>query len=172
MSDRNKKVKVYIDASNVLISMKQKNLSLEIDNFFVYLKDKFRSENIFYFTPNWKKENTTFEKISNIKNVEIIYKEIYNQNSKLKTNCDVDIAFKLTKDILNNEVEEIVLISGDGDFIPILDFAINRKINVRIIGGTKESTAKIIKKRNEFRYFLLTDVKELIKQKAPARNLI
>ena len=159
---KDNKTNIYIDASNILISLRNDNYKPNVERFFVYLNDKFRPDHIFYFTPKYKKEEEINKIISNINKVNIIYKEIYNENSKLKTNCDVEIAFQIMKDVLIEKIKNIILVSGDGDFVSVLDYAKEKNINTRVIGGTKKSTARIIKARDYLRYFLLTDVKGLV----------
>ncbi len=39
-------------------------------------------------------------------------------NQKRKANCDVEMAFYLMRD--KNEFERVVVLSGDGDFLPVL----------------------------------------------------
>lgn len=64
-------------------------------------------------------------------------------NQKRKANCDVEMAYYLMRD--RNAFERIIILSGDGDFLPILKYLHANKKEVLILArGTR--TAKEIRK--------------------------
>ena len=71
--------------------------------------------------------------------------KLYNQDdgtTKRKANCDVDMAFYLMKE--RDNFERAVVLSGDGDFLPVLKYL--KKIGKEVIMlGRGERTAKEIK---------------------------
>ncbi|MBI2024648.1 MAG: NYN domain-containing protein [Candidatus Harrisonbacteria bacterium] len=73
-------------------------------------------------------------------------------STKRKANCDVDMAFHLMKE--KDNFERIVILSGDGDFLPVLKYLRADKKEV-IILGRGARTAKEIKQfaGSEFRDF-------------------
>ena len=48
-----------------------------------------------------------------------------------KANCDVDMAFHLMRD--RDQFEQVVVLSGDGDFLPVLKFLRSQNRVVRIM---------------------------------------
>jgi uncharacterized LabA/DUF88 family protein len=71
--------------------------------------------------------------------------KLYNQDdgtTKRKANCDVDMAFHLMKE--KNNFERVIVLSGDGDFLPVLKYLKDRGKEV-IILGRGNRTAKEIK---------------------------
>ncbi|MEK7573962.1 MAG: NYN domain-containing protein [Patescibacteria group bacterium] len=62
--------------------------------------------------------------------------------TKRKANCDVDMAFHLMKE--KDNFDRIVVLSGDGDFLPVLKYLKEIKKEVVIL-GRGERTAKEIK---------------------------
>jgi uncharacterized LabA/DUF88 family protein len=71
--------------------------------------------------------------------------KLYNQedgSTKRKANCDVDMAFHLMKE--KDNFERVVILSGDGDFLPVLKHLkeIGKEV---VILGRGERTAKEIK---------------------------
>ncbi|MFZ2522999.1 MAG: NYN domain-containing protein [Minisyncoccia bacterium] len=71
--------------------------------------------------------------------------KMYNQDdgtTKRKANCDVDMAFHLMKE--RDEFERAVVLSGDGDFLPVLKYLKECDKEV-IILGRGNRTAKEIK---------------------------
>lgn len=71
--------------------------------------------------------------------------KLYDQDdgtTKRKANCDVDMAFHIMKE--RDHFDRVVVLSGDGDFLPVLKYL---KTNGKdmIILGRSERTAKEIK---------------------------
>ena len=62
--------------------------------------------------------------------------------TKRKANCDVDMAFHLMRE--KDNFDRVVVLSGDGDFLPVLKYLKEIKKEV-IILGRGERTAKEIK---------------------------
>jgi len=62
--------------------------------------------------------------------------------TKRKANCDVDMAFHLMKE--NDNFERAIVLSGDGDFLPVLKYLRKNNKEVVILGRGKR-TAKEIK---------------------------
>ncbi len=60
-----------------------------------------------------------------------------------KANCDVDMAFYMMRD--RNAFDQVIVLSGDGDFLPVLKFLRENKKEVLIL-ARGERTAREIKK--------------------------
>ena len=81
--------------------------------------------------------------------------KLYDQDdgtTKRKANCDVDMAFHLMKE--KNNFEKAVILSGDGDFLPVLKYLKDNGKEIIILGRGKR-TAKEIRQfaGNNFRDF-------------------
>lgn len=72
--------------------------------------------------------------------------------TRRKANCDVDMAFCLMKE--KDNFDRVVVLSGDGDFLPVLKYLKENKKEVIVLGRGKR-TAKEIKQfaGNNFRDF-------------------
>lgn len=64
-------------------------------------------------------------------------------NTKRKANCDVDMAFYLMRD--KNLFDRVIVLSGDGDFLPVLKYLKSNGKEVLILARAPR-TAKEIKK--------------------------
>lgn len=159
---------VYIDAANIIFSARNLNFDLDMLRLVRHLKDSFRPERVIYFTGNFKSMQEEFLTIEET-GVELVYKEIYNEENKAKANCDVEIAHRMTSDVLRNLVKEIVLLSGDGDFACLCDFARSKNIPIRVMAFDPKSCSRVIKRREFARVSYLVELGALItKEKPPA----
>ena len=159
---------VYIDAANIIFSARNLNFDLDMLRLIRHLEDSFRPERIVYFTGNFKSMREEFEAIA-AAGCELVYKEIYNEENKAKANCDVEIAHRMTSDVLLGVVDGIVLVSGDGDFACLCDFAQSKNVPVRVMAFDPKSCSRVIKKRQFTRVSYLVELGALItKEKPPA----
>jgi uncharacterized LabA/DUF88 family protein len=72
--------------------------------------------------------------------------KLYNQEdgtAKRKANCDVELAFYLMKE--KDNFDKVVILSGDGDFLPVLKYLKNQRKEI-IILARGPRTAKEIKR--------------------------
>ena len=67
-------------------------------------------------------------------------------STKRKANCDVDMAFHLMKE--KDNFDRIIVLSGDGDFLPVLKYLKENKKEIMILGRANR-TAKEIKQFSE-----------------------
>ena len=65
----------------------------------------------------------------------------------MKANCDVEISHRITYDIENNNVQVIILTSGDGDFASLFDYAKSKLETVRCFSAHPKNTSTMIKER-------------------------
>ena len=153
---KDKKYAIYVDASNILMSIKGKTYDiLSILNF---LKDKYKQSEKKYFTGKFFSDVSLYKEIVKL-NYNIIYKKIYNENYKVKANCDVEISHNLTFDLLmDKDITDIILVSGDGDFTALVDFALYSKKKIIVYAGDPISCSRLYKIRNDIKLVYLSDL--------------
>ena len=152
-----KKSIIYIDGFNLyygaLKNTKWKWLNL--DKFFSLLRQDDDIIKIKYFTaiinkPSKPEQNEYLSALSTLSNLEIILGKFKNKRVKcLVDQCkykgrrlfqmseekrtDVNIALHMVTDIINEDIERLVLISGDSDLVPALRMIKSMKSDIEII---------------------------------------
>ena len=61
--------------------------------------------------------------------------------TKRKANCDVDMAFHLMKE--KDNFERVVVLSGDGDFLPVLKYLKDNKKEIIILARANRTAREI-----------------------------
>lgn len=79
-----------------------------------------------------------------------------------KANCDVDMAFYLMRD--RHAFERTVILSGDGDFLPVLKYLKDSKKDVLVLARACR-TAREIKKFAGSRFLDFEYLREILKRK-------
>lgn len=78
-----------------------------------------------------------------------------------KANCDVDMAFFLMRD--RNAFERVVILSGDGDFLPVLKYLKENKKDILVLARANR-TAREIKQFAEKKFLDFKYLRERLKQ--------
>ncbi len=98
-------------------------------------------------------------------NIELIVKQTVKEGGKIKANCDVELSNRLTIDVERKIVHKIVLLSGDGDFVALTDYAKDMGIKVSCVAVSPLNTSIFIKQRSYLNLMYLLQVRELLENK-------
>lgn len=156
-------VVIYIDAANIVRSAERLGVDVDMCKLIRHLQDSHRTREILYFTANLRSKQREFRALARM-SVKFVFKQIYNENGYNKANCDVEIAHRMTCDILLHPPRKIVLVSGDGDFACLCDFAHAKGIEVKVIAFDPSSCSRMIKLREFTKPSFLIDVRARIEK--------
>ena len=148
----------FVDAANIILSAKRARIEIDFIRLKAYLVDKFELDEIYYFTANLeflRNELIILEE----NNFHIIIKDIYYENSITKANCDVEIAHYITKIIEKGNVLKIILLSGDGDFSILIDYAHNQGIETVLMPTDIKTSSKVLRIK---KYLKITFLDQII----------
>lgn len=160
----NKNIIIYIDAANIILSARDANFDLDLGLLFQHLYDKYRDSKIIFFIGDVKYLGTIQEIILK-HNVELIIKQTVKEGGKIKANCDVELANRMTIDVERNNVESIVLLSGDGDFVALTDYEKEMQKEVRCVSFSPANTSIFIKQRDYLKVMYLIQINDLLENK-------
>jgi len=160
MKDKN--VTLYIDAANLIMTARTFGLVYNIYWLLEYFKFRYKVNRCVYFTGRLETLKEDYMLLES-QGVEIIFKEIYREeDGKTKANCDVEIAHRVTLDIEYNKVDKVILISGDGDFLSLLNHVQEKSKEVKLVGVHKRTTSRLYKEGMLFDLTYLTQIMEEI----------
>ena len=155
---------VYIDAANIILSAKDIGFDLDLSLLFQYLYDKYRYCKIIFFIGDVE-YLTSVEKIIINHGVELVVKQTVREGGKIKANCDVELTNRVSVDVERNIVQRIILMSGDGDFVALTDYARDMGKCVICIPVNPKNTSIFIKHRPYLRLMYLIQIKDLLENK-------
>ena len=158
------KTHIYIDAANIILSARDQGMDFDLVKLITYLKNKYRADKIIYFTARFQAHEQLYMDL--YKNeVEIVFKQSYKEKNRLKANCDVEIAHRITYDIETNKVQAIILTSGDGDFASLLDYAKSKLEIVRCFSAHPKNTSMKIKERDYLEIIYMSQIIDLLQKR-------
>ena len=162
----------FIDWQNLHLWTQSDGRSVDIKKFRIYLKDKFKIQEAYYFL--WFLSEDQQELYSSLQKAGFII--IFRKHTELlkwkkKWNVDVDIVFSIMKRIIDkskkiedSNFDKIVLVSWDGDYIKLVNYLVNENIFKRILFPNKNHSSLYKKLGNKI-YYNLGDIKEKIQYK-------
>ncbi len=119
----------FIDGQNLHLGTLEDGWKVDLGKFKIYLKDKYKVSNAYYFLGYLAEEQNDLYTSLQESGFIVVFKEHNStQIGKKKGNVDTDIVFEIMKKILEKEsFDNILLVSGDGDYKKVVDYLI--KIN-------------------------------------------
>lgn len=135
----------FVDASNIIYGARAEGWYIDQKKLIEYLKSKFLVTKAYFY---YGKDSKSLKKQNFLKKLEsfgyqLRVKEIKRFGSKSKANCDVDLTMDML--LMANKYKRAVVLTGDGDFAPLLEYLIGERKKIYIISSPKR-TAREIKK--------------------------
>lgn len=171
--------KAFIDGQNLETGLANSGLEIDIDLFFSYLLQTYKVTEVYYFikfSRNPEREKY-FEQLKKIG-----YRVVFSSgmgNSRIdgshKVNVDADLILKAVEEYFRNGRFGLILVSGDGDFIPLIRFFEKEKEFVKIITADKESASKMLAfdrytRTKRYLVNINSDLPKLTKKISPPRG--
>ena len=138
----------FIDGQNLYNNTKSNNWKIDLKKFRVYLKEKYKVENAYYFIGYMTEDNQQlYESIQKAGYI-LIFRE-HNQKmlGKKKGNVDTDIVFSILSRIIDTEdFDKVVLVSGDGDYFKTVKYLIEKNRFAKLLAPNRNSTSSLYKR--------------------------
>jgi len=159
----------YIDGQNLFMGTSKSDPKWQIDlaRFRVYLQQKYNVDRAYYYL-GYVQEGDNIEKLYEAVQAAGFILVFREHNSamlgKKKGNVDSDIIFSIMKRLfLKDPFDNIILVSGDGDYKMLVDFLISQNKFEKILFPNRRYRSSLYKSIN-IKYFSYLDDKD-IKQK-------
>ncbi len=161
---REQRVGIYIDAQNLYHS--GKNLYHSKVNFGQIVKDALDDRKLvravaYVIATETGEENAFFDALTKV-GIETKVKDlqVFSSGAK-KADWDVGLAIDAVK--LSPKLDSVILITGDGDFVPLVEYLqMNQGCQVEVVSFGKSTSAKLIEAADNF----------MDLDKAPAKYLL
>lgn len=161
-------ITIYIDAANLILGIRNFfQIELDMYQLCLYFQERYRANKCIYFTAKIPGLVNEFDKLKTC-GVEIVFKEMYFENGKTKANCDVEIAHRITQDVENGLVDKLIFVSGDGDFVGLLNYVKSKNKEVILYAPHRKGTSKMLRNNKNFN---LTYVSQILQRVGKRKGL-
>lgn len=178
------KTYAFIDVANLIYGAKKTGKwEISYRKLLKYLKSRYKVSKIFFYAGVASLNENKFNRLKNfgyilrLKELRIykrkpltrqikcprcyyVFKKKFFRPPEKKANCDVDLTFDAMRYV--SGYSRMILISGDGDFCPLIEFLIKNGREVKVIAES-HSTAIALKKLVGSQFTDLVSIKHIIK---------
>ena len=144
------KNRAFIDAQNLYLGTTKSNVPWNIDlkRFRIYLSEKYDVEEAYYFLGYVDDANQDlYSNIQKAGFILIFRNHSYNMLSHKKGNVDTDIVFSIMRMLYKNEnFDQVILVSGDGDYAKMVDFLIKEEKFKKILLPDSSKASSLYKR--------------------------
>lgn len=146
----------FIDGQNLHLGLRSEKRQIDLQRFRVWLKDKFHVQEAYYFL--WfitEEEQELYHSLQRAGFIVCFREHSSVLKGKKKWNVDVDIVFEVMKKLVEKEkLDKIILVSGDGDYIKLVDYLIKKDLFKKLIFPNCNHSSLYKKIRNTHYYYL------------------
>lgn len=154
----------FIDGANLYMGILSLGINLDYKKFRIWLNDKFSVSISYIFLGNIPKYSNLYTNLQE-SGYTIVFKEvIYDGNGKAKGNCDADLVLKAAQGYYENEYDNAIIVSSDGDYASLINFLINKNKLKAIISPANEKKCSILLKRTNAKIYYIDDQKNILKK--------
>lgn len=163
------KIRIYIDAANILLSAKNIDFDLDLNKLFIHLKDKYKECHIIFFIGDIAVLKAMHETLR-LNSVEVCIKQVAREGGKLKANCDVDLTNRVTVDVERDLIDMAIIMTGDGDFAVLFDYIKQMQKYSKCISMSRANTSIFLRRRQYLSTVFLEDLTFLKSKKSFDRD--
>lgn len=163
----------YIDGANLHKSVRASGWELDYPRFRTWLSHRYGVGLAYIFIgliPRHKDLYTYLNKSG----FTLAYKEVvYDGDGMAKGNCDADLIVQAMRDSLERVATDVVLVTSDGDYTPLVKFLMEKARLKAILSPASEKKCSILLKRTGAPIVYLEDKEKLLgiqNKKAPGGN--
>lgn len=153
----------FIDGQNLYSGLGWK---IDYKRFRQYLKDKYRVKYAYYFLGFKGEESGLYEGLQQAGFILVFNLKGENLESSKKGNVDVNLTFTIMRKIIEDEFDKVVLVSGDGDYKPVVSYLVEKDKFKKVLVPNLKYASSLYKNHRELdkKYFACLDNPDLRKK--------
>lgn len=155
--DTNEKKGIYafLDMQNIHLGTEDMGWRVDWGKFYIYLKNKYKVDKIFVFMGYIRKNKKFYNKLEQIGYTLIFKETVIGKDGKMKGNVDTELTVEAMK--REGEYRKGILISGDGDFLCVINRWRSLKKEIEIISASPKSCSFLLRKYSHGNLSFLSD---------------
>ena len=139
----------FVDGQNLYHGLEELGYELKYQEFIEYLKGKYKCQKVFVFFKENQKFDGFYAELTKMGYIVILSKSHNRVNGVTKSNVDGDLIVKAMSDYFESQKHNLILLSGDGDFLPLINFYEKKDHFVQIISTDYDHTSVFLKRKGE-----------------------
>ena len=160
----------YIDGANLYEAIKDLGWSLDYKRFRVWLSEKYAVKKAYIFMGLILRHKNLYTYLQECGFMLVFKEVVYDGAGKPKGNCDADLVLQATKDYYENNFDNALLVSSDGDYASLVKFLYEKNKLLGILSPATNEKCSILLKRTGAKISYINDQRSLLEsrnEKAP-----
>lgn len=154
----------YIDGANLYTANKELGWKLDYKKFRIWLSEKYGIKKAYIFIeliPKYKNIYTYLQECG----FTLIFKEvIYDGKGKPKGNCDADLVLQAMVDYHENNFDNALVVTSDGDYASLVTFLKAQGKLLGILSPAEQNLCSVLLKRTDSKIYYIDNKKHILKK--------
>ena len=155
----------YIDGANLHKGVENLGWKLDYARFRVWLKEKYQVSRAYLFIGLVPKNKDLYAVLQQAGFVLIFKEVVYDNEGKIKGNCDADLVLQAVRDFYETDLDRAVLVSSDGDYASLVKFLVEHGRFKTVLSSEPPGKCSILLKRTGAKISYLGDQRAILKRK-------
>ena len=157
----------FIDAQNLYLGAKADGWIVNHKKFCVYLKEKYKCDEIYYFVGNLRDEHSQMYMELQKAGYILMFREHASSSvSEKKGNVDTDVVFEMMRQYAEEDAtRKFVLISGDGDYFKTIQHLKERDRLKKVLLPNRQFASSLYKKLGSEYYDFMQNLQSHLEYK-------
>jgi len=155
----------YIDGQNLNLGVKSMGWNLDFKKFRVYLKEKYKVSNAYYFVGLVQGNEKMYKMLQEFGYILLFKPTVFGDDNKPKGNIDADLVLHSAVDCCKNKFDKAVIVTSDGDFYSLVDYLYENNKLLVVISPNREKCSSLLRKSGKEKMRYLDKSKEKLRHK-------
>ncbi len=139
------KTHMYIDGANLYKSARELGFEIDYKKMYGWLRQKYNIDRIYLFLGFIDKMDYLYELLRICGYVVELKRTVNFGAYKIKGNCDTEIVLKIMVDVYKNQIENFILVTGDGDFKCVIEHLVESGKQFHVIAPNENRCSILLK---------------------------
>ncbi|MCK4553750.1 NYN domain-containing protein [Candidatus Parcubacteria bacterium] len=162
---KNKNNYAFIDSQNLNLGVQRLGWKLDFRKFRIYLKEKYNIKKAYLFLGYIPDNQDMYRKLQEHGYILIFKPILIDKDGKIKGNVDADLVLQAMRDYKNNEYDQAIIVTSDGDFYCLVEYLYKRSKLKIVISPNKDRCSVLLRKKAKERIVFLDNLNKKLKYK-------
>jgi uncharacterized LabA/DUF88 family protein len=137
----------FIDSQNLNLGIQELGWKLDYRKFRIYLREKYSVQRAYLFIGYLPENNDMYIDLQQ-KGYVLVFKQVLrNDEGIIKGNVDADLVLQTMRDYKNDNFDNAVIVTSDGDFYCLVDYLYQRDVLKRVLSPNNKKCSDLLKKK-------------------------
>jgi uncharacterized LabA/DUF88 family protein len=137
----------FIDSQNLNLGIQELGWKLDYRKFRIYLREKYSVQRAYLFIGYLPENNDMYIDLQQ-KGYVLVFKQVLrNDEGIIKGNVDADLVLQTMRDYKNDNFDNAVIVTSDGDVYCLVDYLYQRDVLKRVLSPTSKKCSDLLKKK-------------------------